>query len=74
MKVNAFALQIDNFDNQAMVSDRTGEVCRILRELADRIEENGVPNADGVRLMDSNGQSVGEVSVGIDFDKDQEDD
>lgn len=63
MHVNSMTIVIDNFDNAAMADDQTGEVCRMLRRLADRIEENGVPNADGVRMLDGNGNSVGNVDV-----------
>lgn len=60
MDVREITLTIDNFDNAAMVDDRTGEVVRILRGLADRVEEYGVVNAfEGRRLMDSNGNAVG---------------
>ncbi len=60
MIVNSISLRIRTFDNAAMQEDRTAEVCRILRELADRTEENGVVNAfDGTRLRDSNGNTVG---------------
>ena len=60
MIVNKASLTIDNFDNAAMVDDRSGEVARMLRQLADRVEEYGVVNAfEGRRLMDSNGNQVG---------------
>lgn len=60
MIVNKVTLTIDNFDNAAMVDDRSGEVARVLRQLADRVEEYGVINAfEGRRLMDSNGNRVG---------------
>lgn len=60
MIVNKVTLTIDNFDNAAMVDDRSGEVARMLRQMADRVEEYGVVNAfEGRRLMDSNGNRVG---------------
>jgi hypothetical protein len=60
MIVNSISLRITNFDNGAMQDHRTSEVCRILRELADCVERNGVVNAfDGTRLRDYNGNSVG---------------
>lgn len=63
MKVTEFTLTIDNFDNAAMADDRSAEVARMLRSVADSIEQDGVPHQDGSRLMDSNGNQVGEVSV-----------
>lgn len=63
MQVNEFTLKITNFDNQAMEEDRSGEVARMLRDIAKRIEDYGIPNQDGVRLMDSNGNPVGAVAV-----------
>jgi hypothetical protein len=70
MKVNSIEIKIDEFDHAAMVDDPTGEVVRLLRELADRIAEYGVPNADGSRLVDTNGRPVGEVRV--DWEEDEE--
>lgn len=70
MKVNSLEIEIDNFDNDAMVEDRTGEVCRILRELASQIEEYGVPHVDGCYLKDINGNTVGNVSVDWEEDED----
>ncbi len=63
MKVNAFNLNIDNFDNAAMVDDRSGEVARMLEETAKRIREYGVPNCDGLYLKDINGNTVGDIAV-----------
>ncbi len=60
MKINRIALEIDNFDNAAMQEDRTSEVSRILRELANRVEQYGVVNAfEGTHLRDYNGNGVG---------------
>ena len=72
MKVNSFTLTIENFDNAAMVDDRSGEVSRMLRSVADSVDAYGVPHQDGNRLMDFNGNQVGEVSV--DWDEDVEED
>jgi len=61
MDVREITLTIDNFDNAAMVDDRSGEVVRILLGLVDRVEQYGVVNAfEGRLLMDSNGNVVGE--------------
>lgn len=70
MRVKSMTITIDNFDNAAMVDDRSGEVCRMLRGIIKSIEEYGVPNADGMRLKDTNGNTVGTVSV--DFEEDAE--
>ena len=71
MQVNSIEIKIDEFDHAAMDEDPSEEVARILRELADRIAEYGVPNADGARLMDFNGNQVGEVSVDWEEDKEE---
>ncbi len=72
MRVNSISLTIDNFDNQAMVDDRSGEVARMLRQLADRVDEYGVVNAfEGTRLKDYNGNTVGECECDWD-DGDEE--
>lgn len=63
MEVRKLTIEIDNFDNSAMVDDRNAEVCLILRSLIDRIITYGIPNQDGRKLMDSNGQQVGLVTV-----------
>ena len=65
MKVNKVKIVIDNFGHDAMVLDRNGEVARILRQLAERLERGDgiVSNFDGLRLTDSNGNQVGEIKV-----------
>ena len=69
MRINSVTLRIDNFDNAAMVEDRAGEVARLLRDVANRVEEMGVVNAmEGTRLRDSNGNVVG--LCGCDWDTD----
>lgn len=74
MRVNRVSLTIDNFDNAAMVDDRSGEVSRMLRELAKRVDEYGVVNAfEGRRLMDSNGNLVGECECDWDEGDDEGD-
>lgn len=74
MNVNSISLSITNFDNAAMVEDRSGEVSRILRELADRVDNYGVVNAfDGTRLKDYNGNSVGECECDWDEGDDEGD-
>ena len=53
-------LTVSNFDNAAMVDNRSGEVARMLRQMADRVESEGVVNAfEGRYLVDSNGNKVG---------------
>lgn len=72
MRVKKVTLTIDNFDNAAMVDDRSGEVTRMLRQIADRVELDGVVNAcDDRYLNDSNGNTVGIVEC--DWDEDDED-
>lgn len=56
-------ISIDEFGHSAMVENYNGEVARMLRELAARIDEYGLMNIDGVYLRDSNGNTVGSVSV-----------
>lgn len=73
MKVTNFTLVIEDFDNDSMVNDRTNEVCRILRSVANQIEQNGVPNVDGSRLMDINGNQIGEVTLEMEDEWDGDD-
>ena len=63
MRVNHMQIEIDNFENAAMVEGRSFEVARMLREVASVVEQYGVPHTDGGYLMDSNGNRVGIVSV-----------
>lgn len=73
MNVNSVTITIDGYGNDAMVNDRTGETIKILKELVERLESGDgiVSNFDGLRLRDSNGNTVGEVEV--DWDEDDED-
>ncbi len=71
MKTNSLTITIDNYDNAAMADDPSGETVRILKGIIAGIENYGVPNADGKRLKDTNGNTVGSVSV--DFSEDDED-
>lgn len=72
MIVNKATLTINNFDNAAMVDNQRGEVARMLRQMADRVEEYGVVNAfEGRYLMDSNGNKVG--ICGCVWEEDDED-
>ena len=73
MVVRKMTVVIQEFDNAAMVDDRTGEVVRMLTELASQIQEYGVVNADGVWLRDINGNAVGSVSVEWDDDESYDD-
>lgn len=72
MKVHKLTIEITGFGNDSFIEDRTGETIRILRQLVERIERGGgiVNNLEGLRLTDSNGNSVGEVSV--DWDNEDE--
>jgi hypothetical protein len=57
-------LEINNFDNDAMAENPQLEVSRILRKMADRVENEGVENAfENRRLMDINGNQVGFCEV-----------
>ena len=57
-------LEINNFDNASMEENAEAEVSRILRKMADRVEEQGVANAfENRRLMDINGNQVGRCQV-----------
>lgn len=73
MRVNSISLTIDNFDNAAMAENRSGEVSRMLRQLADRVDEYGVVNAfEGTRLKDYNGNTVGECECDWDEGDEEE--
>lgn len=63
MKVTGLVIRVDDFDTEAMQNERTDEMVRILQGLLNQIAEYGVPNADGMRLKDSDGEDVGIVSV-----------
>jgi hypothetical protein len=58
-----FLLEIDNFDNQAMIDNPNEEVKRILEGVIKNIDNNGLLNCDGLHLRDINGNNVGSVSV-----------
>jgi hypothetical protein len=53
-------------DNAAFEEEPGYEVSRILRELADKIEQRGLE--DGMILRDVNGNRVGTVAVTLDDD------
>lgn len=72
MKTNNLTIEFNEFDHAAMVDDPTGEVVRVLNQLAAQIREYGIPNVDGSRLKDTNGNNIGSVSV--DLDEDDEED
>ncbi len=67
-------IQITNFDDDAMKEDRNGETICVLQKIIDNIMEYGVPNCDGMRLVDTNGNSIGFVSVSFTEDDDDDDD
>jgi hypothetical protein len=50
-----------NTDNDAFYDDENLEVARILRNLADKIENNPVSGIGGFILRDINGNSVGDI-------------
>lgn len=76
MKVNSVTISITEFGNDSMVNDRTGEVTKILKDLVSRLESGDgiVSNLEGLRLMDTNGNTVGEVEVDWDEEDYDEDD
>ena len=63
--MSAFRLSIET-DNAAFEDYPGQEVARILRKLADRVDSCGddLESADGVGLVDYNGNTVGNVGVG----------
>ena len=63
MIVKRLTICLDRFGDKAMAVDRTGETCRILREVADHIEKDGIPNIAQAYLRDRSGNTVGIVSV-----------
>ena len=53
-----------NTDNAAFEGQEDYETARILRKLADNIEQaHGPANCDGMKLRDYNGNTVGEFEV-----------
>jgi len=74
VEVIAMRIQITNFDDDAMKEDRSGETICVLQKIIDNIMENGVPNCDGMRLVDTNGNSIGIVHVFMNEDEDDDDD
>ena len=65
MIINNVTIVFDECGHDSMSYSRDGseEIARILRELADRIEECGVVERDGCYLKDYNGNTVGSISV-----------
>ena len=49
-----------NTENAAFEDSPTGEIARILRDLAERFEQDGIPPE---KLFDINGNSVGTVTI-----------
>lgn len=74
MKVNSVTIIIDEFGHDAMIENRSGEVSKILRQLADRLDAGDgiVSNFDGLYLKDSNGNHVGDIAVDWDEDNEEE--
>ena len=52
-------ITIENLGNAAFEEDKNAEIARILRDLADKIENDNIP----VKLRDINGNTVGEVEI-----------
>lgn len=50
-----------NADNAAFDNDPSIEICRILRDMADRFESSGISDLDGCRYLirDINGNNIG---------------
>jgi hypothetical protein len=55
-----------NLDNAAFEGDPAPEITRILRQLADKIEERGI--YDEILLRDINGNRVGKAVIVMDDD------
>lgn len=71
--IESVVIRIDNFDNDAMADSPGTEVISILQKLIADIERQSFEDLDGVRLLDSNGNRVGVVSVNT-IDEDDIDD
>ncbi|MDR9836814.1 MULTISPECIES: hypothetical protein [Herbaspirillum] len=56
------SIKID-MGNAAFENSPSSEVARILRELADKVEDRGVSIGDGIKLYDVNGNNVGQFEV-----------
>jgi hypothetical protein len=54
-------------DNSAFEDNRTGEIARILRQLADVVESEG-DSFEGIALLDVNGNHVGKANFEPDDD------
>jgi hypothetical protein len=62
--VGALRIEIAT-DNAAFEGDAGPELARILRDIAGRLERDGVDGrADGFKVRDVNGNTVGKVEVG----------
>ena len=70
--IESVVIRIDNFDNDAM-QESGPAVVSMLKNLIVDIERQGLEELDGVRLMDSNGNRVGRISVNL-IDEDDIDD
>ena len=53
----------DNMDSDAVANDANGEIVRCLEGLIKSIKDYGLLNANGMRLKDTNGNTLGEVVV-----------
>lgn len=63
--MTTFNLSLE-MDNAAFDDDAALELARILRELADRIEQDGLDSGEPIRLRDVNGNTVGQCeAVGL---------
>ena len=53
-------------DNDAFAEDLTGEIARILRETAARVERDGMADADFYQtIRDANGNDIGRFRLAI---------
>ena len=61
--MSTFKLTLE-MNNAAFVdSGEANELARILRELADRIEQDGLDSGEPIRLRDVNGNTVGSAET-----------
>lgn len=59
-----FNLNIES-GNAAIVENGGRDIARILKDVANQIEENGIANVEGLYLFDYNGNNVGEVELTV---------
>ncbi|MFV1943511.1 hypothetical protein VPH49_22105 [Pseudomonas luteola] len=66
MKITGVRIEIDETGNAAFDDGQSGtmEIARILRKLATRFEDGGIPRA----VLDTNGNTVGVILVEVEED------